>query len=556
MEKSYILVYQYDLESALRSSGLNNFIILNDRLAVLYTPLDFNPSVLNDISEISWYNESRPMSSMIDITENVGFGNSSRQISDVNYLYKNPYNDITGRGILIAIIDSGVSYLHPDLGTEDGSSKILKLWDQEGTINSPPEGYLFGSEFTREELNAAIARGDGSLSRDDVGTGTLAAGIVVGEGRINSNNKGITEGSDLVVVKLRSYPGEYYVQKQNYTISDFLAAVSYVINVAIREEKSLIINLTVGARSSFGFITMLNTFSELQYPGVVVVSGAGNQRNRDIHYAGKFRNQADINDIIIEYGDGQNLDIFLEGVDLDRVNATIISPSGEASYTAYYAPDYFEYTGKFNLENTNYLVRYFYPWISTGSELLEINLRNMKPGAWTLRVRPDIYVNGEYHVYLPNQNLLDIHDGFIDSSSFSTLTLYGRGEDTITVGAYDNRYNGLWIGSSKGPSKGVSFKPDFIAPGVNIISTYGDVNYKLGTGTGVSSSIVSGMLALIMEYIKKQSNVPKLLLNPHSLKAYLKSGAIRNELYEYPNESQGYGLVDFRRTIQIISDNL
>jgi len=72
----------------------------------------------------------------------------------------------------------------------------------------------------------------------------------------------------------------------------------------------------------------------------------------------------------------------------------------------------------------------------------------------------------------------------------------------------------------------------------------------------VSSSIVSGMLALIMEYIKKQSNVPKLLLNPHSLKAYLKSGALRNELYEYPNESQGYGLVDFRRTIQIISDNL
>jgi len=114
----------------------------------------------------------------------------------------------------------------------------------------------------------------------------------------------------------------------------------------------------------------------------------------------------------------------------------------------------------------------------------------------------------------------------------------------------------LWIGSSKGPTKGVSFKPDFIAPGVNIISTYGDVSYKLGTGTGVSSSIVSGMLALIMEYIKKQSNVPKLLLNPHSLKAYLKSAAIRNELYEYPNDSQGYGLVDFRRTIQIISDNL
>jgi len=279
---------------------------------------------------------------MIDLTNYVEAGDGARSITGVDYIYNNVYNDITGRGVLIAIIDSGVDYLHPDLIRDDGSSKILKLWDQEGTINPPPEGYLFGSEFTREELNAAIARNDGSLSRDDVGTGTMVAGIVVGGGRINSNYKGITEGSDLIVVKLKSYPGRYYVEKRNYTTTDFLAAFSYAINIALREEKSLIINLTVGQRSSLGFITLLNTFTELEYPGIVVVSGAGNQRNTYIHYAGRFRNQMDVNDIIIEYGDGENLDIYLEGADLDRVNATIISPSGEVSYTAHYAPDYYE----------------------------------------------------------------------------------------------------------------------------------------------------------------------------------------------------------------------
>nr|WP_312215728.1 hypothetical protein [Clostridioides sp.] len=58
MEKSYYLVYKDDLESALRERGLNKFIILNNKLAVLYTPLDFDSTILNDIYEISWYNES------------------------------------------------------------------------------------------------------------------------------------------------------------------------------------------------------------------------------------------------------------------------------------------------------------------------------------------------------------------------------------------------------------------------------------------------------------------------------------------------------------------
>jgi len=35
MEKSYILVYQYDLESALRSSGLNNFMVYLRSLGIM-----------------------------------------------------------------------------------------------------------------------------------------------------------------------------------------------------------------------------------------------------------------------------------------------------------------------------------------------------------------------------------------------------------------------------------------------------------------------------------------------------------------------------------------
>jgi len=558
MEKSYYLVYQEDsdISSALIERGLNNFIILNDRLAVLYTPIDFDTKILRKIYEVSWFNETEPMSSLIDITNNLEIGYGARYVSDVNYIYNNANNDITGNGVLIAIIDSGVDYLHSDLIKSDGTSKIINLWDQEGNTNPPPEGYLFGSEFTRSEINTAIAINDPSLSVDDTGTGTMAAGIAVGSGVINSNYKGIAAGSDLIVVKLRSYPGKYYVEKRNYTMSDFLAAISYVINIALKEEKSLIINLTVGARSSFGFITALNTFTVLEYPGVIVVGGSGNQRNTYIHHSGEFTNQTDVNDIIIEYGEGQNLDIYLQGSDLDKIIATIISPSGEVSYTADYAPDYYEYTGKFNLENTTYRIRYYYPWISSGSEFIEINLRNMTQGAWTLRLRTEVFANGKYNVYLPNDNLLGEHDGFIDASSNSTITLFGTGENVITVGAYDNRYDSIWVGSSKGPSKGVSINPDFVTPGVNIISTYGNDRYRTGTGTGISSSITAGMIALIIEYLTVQGEYPKLLLYSQVIKTYLMIGASQSDLYEYPDYSHGYGLIDFKKTIQIISDSL
>ncbi len=115
MEKSYYLVYQDDLESALRERGLNKFIILNNKLAVLYTPLDFDSTILNDIYEISWYNESTPMSSLIDITNYIEAGEGVRKVTEVDYIYNNEYNDTTGKGVIIANIDSGVSYLHPDL---------------------------------------------------------------------------------------------------------------------------------------------------------------------------------------------------------------------------------------------------------------------------------------------------------------------------------------------------------------------------------------------------------------------------------------------------------
>lgn len=68
---------------------------------------------------------------------------------------QNSNYDLTGRGTIVAIIDSGIDYTHPDFRNEDGSSRILYIWDQIGEGN-PPEGFKSGVEYTKEELDEAL----------------------------------------------------------------------------------------------------------------------------------------------------------------------------------------------------------------------------------------------------------------------------------------------------------------------------------------------------------------------------------------------------------------
>ncbi|MFQ9800734.1 MAG: hypothetical protein ACLR23_19420 [Clostridia bacterium] len=67
---------------------------------------------------------------------------------------------LRGEGTLLAILDSGIDYLHPDFIREDGTSRIVYLWDQEITTgNNSPPGFLEGSLYTQDEITAAIAAG-------------------------------------------------------------------------------------------------------------------------------------------------------------------------------------------------------------------------------------------------------------------------------------------------------------------------------------------------------------------------------------------------------------
>lgn len=501
------------------------------------------------------------MSTLINITDNVKDGVDVLTASGIR-TFNNPYVNLTGEGILVAIIDSGINYLHQDFIKEDGTSKIVSIWNQESDKSKPPNGMTFGSEYSNEEINQAIKNNNGDLCVDEEGTGTIAAGIIASEGKIKETYKGIAPKAELIVVKLRQYENTYRKDRINYESSDFFTAISYVISVSKRLNKPLIINFSIGATSTSLYnLSILNTFTDLSQSGIVIVSGAGNEGNTDVHYSGQFNKGANSDakiyqDVILQEGDDTNIDITINFLGADKIKVAIISPSGEISQLSEYVPDNYKINGSFNLENTNYSIEYILPWLLSGGTVIKIKLRDIKPGIWTIRIIPEYIINGNYNLYIPNRNIISPTTRFLDGDSSYTITRFGLLKYVITVGVYNEKTNSMWLGSSKGPHGENQIKPDIVASGVDVISTFLDNTYNTGTGSGISSSIVCGILALIMEYITKQTHLPRYSLYNEPLKTYLMIGATKNSLYTYPNISQGYGLLNYQNTLMKIAKNI
>ena len=288
-----------------------------------------------------------------------------------------------------------------------------------------------------------------------------------------------------------------------------------------------------------------------------MVSGAGNEGDTDIHFEGNILNANNFQDVILEVGEQNSLDITITLNDPGRVGVEVISPSGEISYRVDYSPDETEYEGKFNLEGSNYEIRLSYPWLLSGNEELLIRILDVKPGIWTIRAFPEFVITGEFDIYLPNKNLIYEDTRFLDSNPYSTITLYGATENVITIGTYNDKTNSMWIGSSRGPLKDKRIvKPDIVAPGVDIIASYINNGYAKATGSGVSSSLTCGVLALIIEYINKQGTYASKALLTRVLKTYLMLGAIKNPIYTFPNDAQGYGVLSLQGTIEAIANKL
>ena len=223
---------------------------------------------------------------------------------------------LTGRNVVIGFADTGIDYRNPVFRRQDGSSRILAIWDQTDQTGTAPEGFYYGSEYTREQISEALSL-ENPLEAvpvtDDNGHGTrmasAAAGSAVNDGL---DFLGAAPEADIVVVKLKQakqYLLDFYLIPEGvpaYESNDIVLAVKYLNSFAVPFARPVCICLGIGR--SFGDHMANSALSRYlsevssDINRVVVVSG-GNEGNTAHHYAGTVT-ERESEEIELRVGEG------------------------------------------------------------------------------------------------------------------------------------------------------------------------------------------------------------------------------------------------------------
>jgi subtilisin family serine protease len=475
-----------------------------------------------------------------------------RTASCINPLQTAQYN-LFGSGVIVAVIDSGIDYSHPDFRNEDGTTRIVDLWDQ-SILGNPPEGYSVGTLYTSEQINEALQLGMPERlgvvpSTDLSGHGTHVAGIAAGNGRAsNGRNRGVASQSDLIIVKLGASVGESFPRT-----TQLMEAIDFCIRRAIAYNKPLAINISFGNNygSHDGASLLESYISDMANRWKVnIVIGTGNEGAAGKHAGGILENQIQVIDLAVgQYEFTFNLQIWKNFY--DRFEITLISPGGTRVGPI---PERLG-TQQFNIGQTE-IYLYFgqpLPYNSQQEIYLEFIPRTdyIESGIWKLELVPREIVVGNYDLWLPSGGVLSPDTEFLRPSEQTTLTVPSSAQRAITVGAYNAYNDSLAFFSGRGFPRGGSFvKPDLVAPGVDITSAAPGGGYRTQSGTSMATPFVTGSVALLMEWGIVQGNDPYFY--GEKMKAYLIAGARHLSIERiYPNPTLGFGALCLRESFQL-----
>ena len=477
-----------------------------------------------------------------------------------------------GTDVVVGTVDSGIDWTHQDFRNDDGSTRIVAMWDQTDGGGPAPTAFGYGAEWTEIQINNELDGTPAGIVRetDTIGHGTHVAGIAASNGRAPGAYVGAAPDADLVVVKTHGYSS---------TIVD---GVNYIFQLAASQGKPAVVNISMGSNwgphdNTSSYETSLN---QLTGSGKIVCMSAGNSGDNYVPsgyvpvaqhcqatatasekmFVFRGYDSGAIFDSNVWYDEGSiqfkvMVNVLWEGQLYYCGESAWVSPGGtwsgwiqDEGYNAVYID--------INASNTS----------DPGNGAKEVIISGTRgplyPGSAWSDYFHIIYFKGSgtFDAWNSNPN-----DGFYSNqitgteTSDNAMTVSGgaTAANVLAVGAYVTRLGGssLTVGdicdfSSIGPSRkpgSTGQKPEIAAPGEIIMSarssdSSGSGDHVAMQGTSMSCPHVTGTVALMLQRCST--------LTPMQCRAHLGNGA-RADAYTgtLPNDIWGYGKSDALNTL-------
>lgn len=499
---------------------------------------------------------ARPEIEYVEIPKKLYFADTQARTASCILEVTERYPNLTGQGVIVAVLDSGIDYRLPHFRKRDGTTRILALWDQGQPLSEafpPPEGFSMGRLYTEADINEAILRmEDGTsieliapLSEDVSGHGTAVAGLLASSEV--GNYKGVAPESDLLIVKLWNGDRQSFPRT-----TELMRALTFVSKYAAERNRPLAINLSFGnSYGSHNGGSILERFIDnvSEVGKSVICIGTGNEGASGGHFSGQVpeRGNLEVEIAVASYEPTLNVQIWKNYIDSYRI--VITAPLGE-EYILHE-----ELVGKAEvvLGDTRLLVYVGEPRPYTTDQEIYIDFlpenTYVDSGIWTIRLEARSVKNGFVYMYLPSVAARSSGTRFVRSTPEMTLTIPSTATKAIAVGAYNSVYNAYADFSGRGyPFQRTnlgerdigSVKPTLVAPGVSLQVITPGGTYQYVSGTSFATPIVTGSAALLMEWgIVRGEDI---FLYGEKVKASLIRGSRRFLTpTEWPNERYGWG---------------
>jgi subtilisin family serine protease len=472
----------------------------------------------------------------------------------------------TGEGVVVAIVDSGINWKHPDFLIPGGGTRIIALWDQGATPSGgqvPPQSFTYGVQYDSNDIDAALAGEPNAptVPTDTSGHGTHVAGIAAGNGtavfpaNLAANFAGVAPSADLLIVKVDGHT--------NHTLDAFAwcremaseAGCPVAINYSRGSNLGPHDGTSLFEKGVDGFLTSWSS-------GVVLIKSAGNEANKRKHVVLDIPATSAQTVGLKVSGNTSYIEIQFWYSSNASIDTTIIKGTSTWDFPAGAIITEQTAQGDTISVSSDTVAR------ANNSKLIDITISHtngaVQPGNWSIRLTVttafgNTQVNGWMKVSKSGKAIFT--GGSV--TRFGTITEPGNAYGILTVGSYVTRDSGtasinpppqvtprLSDFSGRGPTRDGRVKPDICAPGNYIYSANNKFTedsttvlaYTEKRGTSMAAPMVTGAAALLQQAFPAATQA--------DIKSALYDTAVRDAITgRCPNNEWGNGRLDIEEAI-------